>query len=418
MAEFTPAATWGNARKVAGISDARQVRDVKYGNRLTYAKNRYLALMGDEIPGEDKRAKSDAPVIKSRAVKTLTPELYDEEVAPTTFQNTVASAAGTVGDSIVLTLNSVAGLETGVKLGYPSLGLEGRITGISGNQVTVKVIGTPGGGSVAWDADASNHNIEKMSGASTDAPTVGVGTYREKINRTNGLQFSIKAMSQGILQSLLSLHGEEGGEGQNEDWKREQRNKMIDFARERENNQIASQYYYTEGSGDSRVIHAKGLMGWAGGVVPNASPDGTVTFDDFQNVHMAAAREKGGSFEVWALGGLGIGTLFTKWQREQIRITQVSEKYKAAVTTIETPAGIIKLVLCDFFDTIMRQGQMLTFMPDYLERVYLKGLDLKVAEGLELNNILGMRSALMVCEAIMSSNPAHIKLHTNLRKAA
>lgn len=416
MAEFTPAATWGSARKVAGLSDARQVRDVKYGNRLTYAKNRFLALMGDEIPGEDKRAKSDAPVIKSRAVKTLTPELYDEEVAPTTFRNSVASAAGAVGDTVDLTLNSAAGLEVGIKVGHPTLGLEGRITAINGTTVSVKVVGTPGG-AIAWTADDTNHNIEKLSGASGDAPTIGVGTYREKINRINGLQFSTKAMSQGILQSLLSLHGEEGGEGQNEDWKREQKNKMIDFARERENNQIASQYYYSEGAGDSRVIHAKGLIGWAGGIVPNTNPDGEVSYDDFQNVHMGAAREKGGSFEVWALGGLGISTLISKWQRDQIRITTVTEKYKAGVTTIETPSGILKLVLCDFFDTIMRQGQMLTFMPDYLERCYLKGLDYKVAEGLELNNILGMRAALLVCEAMMSSNPTHIKLHTNLRKA-
>ena len=417
MAEFTPAATWAAARKVAGISDARQVRDVKYGNRLTYARNRYLALMGDEIPGEDKRAKSDTAVIKSRGVKTLTPELYDEEVAPTTFRLTADSAAGGVGDSISLVLDDASGLEVGYKLGNPLQNAEARITAISGVTITAKVIGSTGG-SVAWTAGAAGvKNLELLSGASGDAPTIGVGTYREKINRINGLQFSHKAMSQGILQSLLSLHGEEEGEGQGADWRREQKNKFIDFARQRENNQIASQFYYSEGSGDSRIIHAKGLIGWAGAVVPNMDPDGNVSFDDFQNVHMGAAREKGGSFEVWALGGLGISTLFTKWQREQIRITNVTEKYKAGVTRIETGGGIINLVLCDFFDTVIRQGQMLTFMPDYLERCFLKGLDLKMAEGLELNNILGMRAALLVCEAIMSSNPTHIKLHTNLRKA-
>ena len=418
MAEFTPVATWGNARKVVGISDARQVRDVKYGNRLTYAKNRFLALMGDEIPGEDKRAKSDTAVIKSRGVKTLTPELYDEEVAPTTFRLTADSAAGTVGDSISLALDDASGLEIGYKLGNPTQNAEARITAISGTTITAKVIGSSQG-SIAWTAGAEGvKNLELLGGASADAPTVGVGTYREKINRINGLQFSIKAMSQGILQSLVSLYGEEGGEGANEDWKREQKNKFIDFARQRENNQIASQFYYAEGSGDSRIIHSKGLIGWAGGVVPNPDADGAISFDDFQNVNMAAAREKGGSFEVWALGGLGISTILTHWQREQIRITSISERYKAGITKIETPAGIINLVLCDFFDTIIRQGQMLTFMPEYLERTYLKGLDVKLAEGLELNNILGMRAALMVCEAMMSSNPTHIKLHTGLRKAA
>lgn len=417
MTAFTPAATWGAARKVAGISDARQVRDVKYGNRITYARNRFLALMGDEIPGEDKRAKSDTPVISSRAVKTLTPELYDEEVAPQLFRLTADSAAGDVGSSITLVLDDASGLEVGDKLGNPLQAAEARITAISGTTITAKVVGSSNG-SVAWAAVADYRNLEKMAGANADAPTIGVGTYREKINRINGLQFSTSAMSQGILQGLLSLYGEEGGEGQNEDWKRETKNKMIDFARARENNQIASQFYYSEGSGDTRIIHAKGLIGWAGGVVPNANPDGSLPYEDFVNVHMAAAREKGGSYEVWALGGLGISTVLTSYQQKQIRITNINEKYKAGITQIETPAGILKLVLCDFFDSTLRQGQMLTFMPDYLERCYLKGLDYKMAEGLELNNILGVRAALMVCEAMMSSNPTHIKLHTNIRKAA
>jgi len=416
MTAFTPAATWGNARKVAGISDARQVRDVKYGNRITYSRSRFLALMGDEIPGEDKRAKSDAPVISSRAVKTLTPELYDEEVAPQLFRLITDSGAGTVGSSITLALDDASGLEVGDKLSNPLQSAEARITAISGTTITAKVIGSANG-SIVWSAVTDYKNLEKMAGASADAPTVGVGTYREKINRINGLQFSLSAMSQGLLQSLLSFHGEEGGEGQNEDWKRETKSKMIDFARARENNQIASQFYFTEGTGDARIIHAKGLIGWAGGVVPNMNPDGALPYDDFVNVHMAAAREKGGSFEVWALGGLGISSVLTSYQQKQIRITNVTEKYKAAVTKIETPAGILNLVLCDFFDSVLRQGQMLTFMPDYLERLYLKGLDYKMAEGLELNNVLGVRAALMVCEAMMSSNPTHIKLHTNIRKA-
>ncbi len=416
MTAFTPAATWGNARKVAGISDARQIRDVKYGNRITYARNRFLALMGDQIPGEDGRAKSDAPVISSRDVKTLTPELYDEEVAPQIFRLTADSAAGTVGDSITLALDDVSGLEVGDKLINSLQSAEARITGITGLNLTAKTLGSANG-SVAWTTQ-DYKTLEKGSVASGDAPTVGVGTYREKINRINGLQFSLSAASQGILQSLLALHGEEGGEGAGEDWKRELKNKMFDFARAREQNMIASQFYYTEGSGDSRIIHAKGLIGWAGGVVPNMNTDGSLPYEDFVNVHMAAAREKGGSYEVWALGGLGISTVLSSYQQKQIRVTNVSEKYKAGVTTIETPAGILKLVLCDFFDTVLRQGQMLTFMPDYLERCYLKGLDYKVADGLELNNILGMRSALMVCEAMMSSNPTHIKLHTNIRKAA
>lgn len=416
MSGFSPAATWGNARKVAGASDARQVRDVKYGNRITYAKNRFLALMGDEIPGEDKRAKSDAPVIQSRGVKTLTPELYDEEVAPHVFRVTTASAAGTVGDTVDVVLDSVAGLQVGDKLSNPDQSAEGRITVINGNTVSIKIVGSVGG-AVAWAA-SEQYNLEKMAGASADAPTIGVGTYREKLNRINGLQFSLSAMSQGILQGLLSLHGEEGGEGANEDWKREVKNKMIDFNRARENNQIASQFYYTEGSGDSRIIHSKGLIGWAGGVVPNMNADGVLPYEDFVNVHMAAAREKGGSFEVWGLAGLGVSTVLSSYQQKQIRITNISEKYKAGITKIETPAGILNLVLCDFFDSVIRQGQMLTFMPEYLERCYLKGLDMKMFDGLELNNILGNRAALGVCEAIMSSNPTHIKLHTGIRKAA
>lgn len=417
MSEFTPAATWAAGRKVAGVSDARQVRDVKFGNAITYAKFPYLALHADKVPGEDGKVRDQAPTIKNRSVNTLTPELYDDEVAPTTFRLTADSAALAVGDTATLVLDDASGLAEGMELNHPGIGAMARITSVSGTSVAIKVVYTATG--AAWTAgEAGVKNLEKLQSASGDAPTVSTGTYREQINRINGLQFSWMAMSQGILQQHLSLHGNPGGEGQNQDWKREQKLKMIDFQRMRENHMILSPAYYTEGTGDSRIIHSKGMLGWAGGVTPNPDETGAITFENFVNVHMASARESGGSSEVYALAGLPVITALTAIMRDKQRITTQSETYKALTTTFETPAGNLKLIRCDAMDTQTRIGQMITFMPEYLERCFLEGLDLKYMEGLELNNILGQRAALLICEALMASNPKSIKLHTGIRRAA
>lgn len=418
MSEFTPAASWSAARKVAGASDSRQVRDVKSGNAITYSKMPFLAMFADKVPGEDGKLKDQAPTLPSRGVATLTPELNDDEVAPTTFRLTADTVATDVGSSVDLVLDDVSGLSTGMLLNNPGDGAMGRITAISGTTATIKVVYSPNG-AVAWTAGpAGIKNLEKLQSANSDAPTVGVGTYREQINRSNGLQFSLLAMSQGILQEQLALHGNPGGEGANQDWKREQKLKMLDFQRQREQHLILSPTYYTEGSGDTRVIHSKGLVGWAGGVTPNPNGDGSVTFEDFVNVNLASAREGGGGSVVYGLCGLRVITALTGVFQKQIRITNVTEKYKAAFTEFETPAGILRLVRCDAMDTQAREGQMITFMEDYLERVFLRGLDLKYMEGLELNNILGKRAALMVCEATLVSNVKSLKLHTGLRKAA
>jgi hypothetical protein len=417
MAEFSPAASWSAGRKLAGVSDARQARDVKFGNALTYAKLPFLALSADKVPGEDGKVRDQAPTISKREVATLTPEIYDDEVAPTVFRLTADSAALAVGDTATLVLDDSSGLAEGMLLNNPEIGAEARITSVSGNSVAIKVIYTATG--AAWTAGAAGvKNLEKLNHAAGDAPTIGTGTYREQINRTNGLQFSWMAMSQGILQQQLALHGNPGGEGANQDWKREQKLKMIDFQRMRENQQILSPTYYTEGSGDSRIIHSKGMIGWAGGVVPNADASGAISWENFVNVHMAGAREVGGGSVVYALGGLQTLTALTGIMREQMRITQDTEKYKAICTNFETPAGILKYIRCDALDTQVRSGMMITFMPEYLELCNLRGLGLKYMEGLELNNILGQRAAILICEALMASAPKSIKIHTNLKKSA
>lgn len=417
MAEFSPAASWDAGRKLAGVSDARQARDVKFGNAITSSRFSFLALFADKVPGEDGQVRDQAPVISKREVATLTPEIYDDEVAPTTFRLTADTAALAVGDTATLTLDGSEGLAEGMLLNNPEVGAAARITSVSGVNVAIKVIYSATG--AAWTAGAAGvKNLEKLNHASTDAPTVGTGTYREQINRVNGLQFSWMAMSQGIIQQNLALYGNPGGDGANQDWKREQKLKMIDFQKMREQQLILSPTYYTEGSGDTRIIHSKGMIGWAGGVVPNLDAQGAINWENFVNVHMAGAREVGGGSVVYALGGLQTLTALTGIMREQMRITQDTEKYKALCTNFETPAGILKFIRCDSMDTQVRAGQMITFMPDMLEICNLRGLGLKYMEGLELNNVLGQRAAIMICEALLASAPKSIKLHTNIKKSA
>jgi hypothetical protein len=414
MADFNPASTFANARRVAGNSDARQIRDAKYGSNITYAKTRFLSMFGTAVPGEDGKVKGMTPEIETRNTTTLTPEIYDSEVAPTTVTILADTAAIGVGDSATITLNTTAGFEPGVILNHPSLGAAARITAVAGNTATITVISSSGG-AVVWPAAASQ-TIEVLNMASGDAPTVGVGTNRDRIQRTNNLQFSFKGLSQGILQKHLALYGNQGGDAPNQEFLQEKRLQLVDFQRRREMQMLMSQEATSTGTGDTRIMYSKGMIGWAGAVVPNLNPDGGIDYATLMNTTMAAARETGGGFEVW---GLGVSTaLQTLLLDKTIRMTTVTDKFKVNYQKFELPGGILNLVLCDAFDTSVRAGQMLTFHSDDVYRYVLKGLDLQYQEGLELNNVLGERAAFMVCEALMASNPGGIKLHTNILKAA
>lgn len=417
MSDFNPASTFANARRVAGASDSRQIRDAKYGSNITYAKTRFLAMFGTQVPGEDGRNKSVTPELETRTTTTLTPEIYDSEVAPTTVRNTAATAALNVGSTATLTLNTAAGLEPGVLLNNPAIGASARITAISGNTADIVVVSSAQG-SVIWD-EGSTNNLEVLNMASGDAPTVGVGSYRDRIQRTNNLQFSIKALSQGILEKHLALYGNRGGDAPNMEFMQEKKDALIDFQRRRENQMILSQSATSTGSGDSRILYAKGMIGWAGAVVPNPNEDGSMDYFTLMDTTMAAARETGGSFEIWGLCGQRVANVLqTLLLNKTIRVTTITDKFKVNYQKFELPGGILNLVLCDAMDTSVRVGQLLTFHAEDLYRYVLKGLDLQYQEGLELNNILGERAAYMVCEALMATNPGGIKLHTNIMKAA
>jgi hypothetical protein len=201
-------------------------------------------------------------------------------------------------------------------------------------------------------------------------------------------------------------------------WKMEQKLKFLDFQRSREATMLLSQAATSTGSGATRRLFSKGLVGFAGGVVPNGNPDGTLSFEDFMQVNMSGAREGGGAFDVWGLCGLHVSTVLTAMLYEKVRITNVSESFRCAYRRFETPAGNLNLVICDAFDSQVRKGQMLTLIPENIERLFLKGLDIKYLEGLEINNILGKRAAYAVCESIISSNNKSLKLHTGILKAA
>lgn len=421
MADFNPVGTEVAARKVAGISDSRQIRDVQYGTNITYSKFRFLAMFGDTVPGEDKKAKAVTPNIKSRSSETLTPELYDSEVSPTTFSATAnGNQVADVGGSFTITVDNVQGLEVGIDINNPIQYAAGKITAINGLTVTISVLYSAQG-AITWLAGVNGlKNLEILNMASGDAPTINDGVYSEPINRINNIQFSWKAMSQGMLQSMLALYGNRNGESPNADWKDQMQKSLVDFNRRRENAMILAPTAYAEngGSAATRVLHAKGMLGWAGSVVPNQNADGSFSFSDFTNYNLAAAREFGSPFEIWGLAGSRVVNGLNAIMDGKVRITNQTDKYRVNYSRFETAQGNFNLVPVDCMDTDAREGQMITFNPDYLTRRFLKGLDFKAIDDLELNNILGIKSALAVAECLMSANPNHIRLHTNLLKAA
>lgn len=408
-------ATWANAKKAAGTSDARQVRQVlDMANLITYETYPLLALLGGteySMNGEIVSKRSIAGKIASKSVRGLTPELYDYEIAPSNFRLTADTAGVAEGDSVALNLDKVSGIIVGSILNKVDQNVTLRVTAInSSTQVQAKVIKNLSGGTpVILTSDANVAYFEKLGTANADAATVGNGSNQEPINRTNNLQFYIEPFTQGILQSKLDLYA-----SGNNDFEKEKMRKMIEVQAQRERNMIAGRKA-TEGSGESRILYADGLLGLAESAYPVAG-DGTLTEDEFNRGLMPMIRQGGGSMEVYMLCGTDVVATLTGFSRSKIQTKSGDDKYSSVVRTLETTSGIVHLIPHAMFDQAARRGTAIAFQPNYLTRCYLEGLDMQVQTGLNLGNELVDRAAIMACECLLASNPKSITVISNILK--
>ena len=411
MSGFTPTNSWANAAKLAGRSDARQIRDVGDKlNLITGDRYSFLRLLGGSGMVDGKKITKQG-LISSRAVKSLTPELYDWEAAPHQFRLTAnASAAMDAGDSANLTLDTTAGIEVGDIINKVDQQAQARVTAVTSNTVIAVTCIYSASGSITWTLDANIKYIEKLGSAQSDGHQVGTGTNREPTNRTNNLQFHVHAFSQGLLQRNLSLYSSGGNDG-----KQERKRLIMDMQRSREMTMLFGRLSDT-GSGSTRVLTANGLEGLAGTVFNNAAAGGELVWSDFANLLMEAARSGGGSNEVMGICGTKVLNALSSYSQSQKRVTDSSKEYRANTTVLETPGGTLTLLGSEAMNSDARAGQMITFQPDLLERCYLQNVDMQVISGKSLGNELADREALVVCETLLASNPKAITLHTNILK--
>lgn len=420
MSGFTPSATFTDGRNVAGLQAAREKPDRRSGVVITNAKDGFLSLFNENVKGEDGRIKKVKPTIKSESTWSDSPEIWDDEVLPHLFRLTSDVAGCSPGASVTWSLDITSGIETGDVIEHAEDGIQGVVTAIAGLDLTVTITATPGSATVTASGDASNRNLEKLAPSRSDGFAVGTGVTRTKIQRINYLQLMDKPVTIGMVQKNLAIEANDGGDGPGSEERRQIKMAMIDLLKQRDNQMIGSSAatLLNGGTANQRGI-AKGLTGWSGATVPNTDPDGALTFEDFVNVHLGAAREAGASTQIYALAGLDVRTTINSFYEKKIRAFNSGSdaEYKGWISKYETPAGTLNLVSSDFMDGETRRGQMITFDPERLCRKFLRNLDFKYLSGLELNNVMGDRSTWLVMEALMATG-GHVRVHTNIRKGA
>ena len=416
MADFTQTAgTMANARKLSGASTARQVRQVEVGNTINFDLFPFLTLYGGKAVLNDGKITDVKARIKSKSAWTMTPELYDYEVAASEFRLT-ADVSAVVGSNSVLAMDDTSGLQVDDTLNKSDQGLQFKIVSIdSQTQVTALCYYNSAGGTVTATGHASIKYLEKIGNANPDGPSAANGTNREPINRINNLQFLMAWMAQGPLQKNLKLYA--GGETPNSDYMEEIQRKFVDLNRMREGMAIAGQKA-TSGSGSTARSYSGGLEYLAGSVYNNNSPDGTLSWDDFARGLLPGIRQGGAGTDIYAICGNDVMTTFTSYQQKQTRITDTSgEVYRQKIQDIDVPGGTLHLIPSEFMQKQARRGQMIAFQPDLITRHFLQNMDLSLDEDMK---ILGTdwvdRAAIYVVEGLLASNPKAITLVTNVLK--
>ena len=149
MADFTPQNTYENLTKLAGRSDARQVRHVMdMGNLITYDRFPFLAFLGGKAVGTDGKEMTVKPMIPSDTTWTLSPELYDDEVSPTEFRLTSDVTSIVVGSNSTIPVDTTVGIDVADTIKAVNQAITMNVVSIdSATQLTCKIIINNSGGS-------------------------------------------------------------------------------------------------------------------------------------------------------------------------------------------------------------------------------------------------------------------------------
>jgi hypothetical protein len=417
MQSFTPNASWNSALKYAGLADGRQVRQFAAGNLITKSKFPLLALLGGKGFTSDGKPSNFKGLIKSKPFQTLTPEVYDSEIAPRVFKQTADTASTAELASVAVPMASTAGIIVNQILFKVDQRVQARVTSVdSATQVTVTLIKTPGSAAIVLTS-GTLAQWEKHGTANIGGPTVGDGANRELILRTNNLQFSLSPMAQDFQNKLLR-HYTVNGDQKTDSFKDELEQNMREMQMGREGDLIGG-IKATEGSGSSRRYYADGMENLAGTVFENQDSDGKLSWDDLTQLAMPTAMRAGTGNIVYGLCGWRTMNVFSSYVQRQMRITDMStESYAVNVNEIEINGKKLRLIPSDYMDSDAREGQMISFVPDFLTRCYLEGLDLSYLPKLDVGNVLVERSAWAVCEGLIVSNPEAITLWSNILKGA
>lgn len=422
MAQAPYAASYSAGAALAGSSDARQKPDRVWGaaiNRYSYAM---LSLIAEYLLDENDKAKAKIvrPTIASKSCDTLTPEQFDDEYSPQNFRITT-DVNVTEGAAATVVLESTDSILANDLLQYNNLDnfVHMTVTTVdSSTQLTVKITKIGSGGTATIYGSTDSKMLSRLSPAFTDRPSVGDGYQKEMIRRLNYLMTSIWPISEGFVQNALALQGSPTGEGIGGDFERRKRLLMGDALKNRNDHMIGSAFAYTDGTGSSKKYISKGLLGWVARNAVNVG-DGSLSYENFTKNNLQTAFEAGNSGELYMLAGPGVVSTINNLLGLKYRMdnNNVQNEFGLNIKKVETDYGILNIVRDAFFSADAFKYAALTFDPKKLTRRFLRGLDFKFKDNLELANVLGNKGAWVCIEALMAAGET-VTLHTNIQRAA
>lgn len=410
-------------RAVAGVSALRQKPDRAWGVLSLLDPNRFMSLFA-EAPAYSMEGKRKLnpwnPIIASRSTYTMTPEIFDSSVAPNTFA-LKADATAVDGGTVTLTVDDSSTFVVGETLIYmdPSAPVTMRISVInSATSIDVVVGKTLTGTTVMTGSpDGSQKLLLRTVHQTLDGDTVGLGYDKELIQRINNIQFSYYAISQGFLQNVLAGEANPNGDGIGKDFDRRKLEARTDMMKARNDHMLLSPYAYTEGSGSNKRWIAKGALGWAQATYTNPDPQGAISYDSLTRYHLNGAFASGVSSEQYMITSMDVKTTIQNLFQKQQRITtNETTEFGMNISVIDAPQGRLKIVTDKAFAQDGLKGCAITLDPTLCDRNFLRDLDFKYVENLELNNVLGERAAWMVAECFMAKGD-NIAFHKNILRA-
>lgn len=380
-----------------------------YANIISQRRYGFLAMLGnDDISPKANFGKTNIKrvpgLIRSSTSNSMQPKIDQYVETPTLFTANGAVTGWAAGTAQNITLDATGGLTANSVLRNKTTGAEYHVASVtSSTVVSAKPLGGGANGD-GLDNIADNAEMEYLGKVYPDGATFGEGVRQTPAQNSNYMTIDVHEYGVGMIENELIKYP-----GQNNQVENRRKLARIQCNQGRELRMLfGSKVANTDISSTVTHYASAGLLGFSS---RELDVGGSLTLAEFNSDVMPFVAQYGGGDFHAMVGGKTLG-VWTNLAADNVRTRRTDRMYGNRVSRIETASE--EIVLHPTEPMNRRDGEMLFFQPDLIERKYFAKFNSTHVDNIQAQNVMKMAKGYITVECIIPRNEDVISLVTGV----